>query len=196
MHLAKYSAKFAAALALSFAVAGTANAALLLNTSGSSANTVTDYSRLGAVSFDLDLQNFNATALRFEIQADDLLGPLSLNALVRNLSGMALNRFHVNLRGISFVSAGSVTPTFGALAGIDSGADYAGIAFASPEWAEFHFGNPLALGGQTDWFLDTRGLAVGDTFVISADIPEPSTFALLLPALCMAGMMARRRMKG
>jgi hypothetical protein len=196
MHLAKYSAKFAAALALSFAVAGTANAALLLNTSGSSANTVTDYSRLGAVSFDLDLQNFNATALRFEIQADDLLGPLSLNAIVRNLSGMALNQFHVNLQGISFLSAGSVTPAFGTLAGVDSGAGYAGIAFASPEWAEFHFGNPLALGGQADWFLDTRGLAVGDTFVISADIPEPSTFALLLPALCMASMMARRRRKG
>lgn len=189
-------AKFAAALAVSLAIAGPANAALLLNTSGSSANTVTDYSTPGAVAFDLDLQNFNAASLRFEIQAEDLLGPLSLNAIVRNLSGTALNQFHVNLQGISFLSAGSVTPTFGTLAGVNSGADYAGIFFASPEWAEFHFGNPLALADQTDWFLDTRGLAVGDTFVISADIPEPSTFALMLPALCMAGLMGRRRKKG
>ena len=52
----------------------------------------------------------------------------------------------------------------------------------------------LAAGGA-DWLLDTRGLAVGDTFVISAEVPEPSTFALMLPALCMAGMMAARRRK-
>jgi hypothetical protein len=192
MHLAK----FAAALVLAASIAGPANAALLLNTSGSSANTVTDYSTPGAVSFDLDLQNFNATTLRFEIQAEDLLGPLSLNALVRNLSGTALNQFHVNLSGISFLSAGSVTPTFGTLGSVDSGVDVAGIVFATPEWAEFHFGNPLALASETDWFLDTRGLVVGDTFAISADIPEPSTFALMLPALCMAGLMARRRRKG
>ena len=192
MHLKK----FAAALVAALSICGSANAALLLNTGPSSANTVTDYSTPGAVSFDLDLQNFSSTTLRFEIQSEDLLGPLSLNALVRNLSGTALNQFHVNLSGISFLSAGSVTPTFGTLGGVDSGADYASIVFASPEWAEFHFGNPLALGDKSDWFLDTRGLAVGDTFAISADIPEPSTFALMLPALCMAGMMARRRRKG
>lgn len=192
MHLAK----FAAALVLAASIAGPANAALLVNTSGSSANTVTDYSTPGAVSFDLDLQNFNATSLRFEIQAEDLLGPLSLNALVRNLSGTALNQFHFNLSGIAFLSAGSVTPTFGTLGSVDSGVDVAGIVFATPEWAEFHFGNPLALAGETDWFIDTRGLAVGDTFAISADIPEPSTLALMLPALCMAGLMTRRRRKG
>ena len=196
MHLATSFAALVAALAVSLTAAGPANAALLLNTGGSSANTVADYSAPGAVSFDLDLQNFNATGLRFEIQAGDLLGPLSLNAIVRNLSGTALNQFHVNLTGISFLSAGSVTPTFGTLGGINSGADHAGIGFASPEWAEFHFGNPLALGNRADWFLDTRGLAVGNTFVISANIPEPSTFALMLPALCMAGLMARRRKKG
>ncbi|MGJ9419526.1 PEP-CTERM sorting domain-containing protein [Massilia sp. CMS3.1] len=196
MHLAKFTAALVAALALSFTSAGPANAALLLNTSGSSANTVTDYSAPGAVSFDLDLQNFNATKLRFEIQAEDLLGPLSLNAIVRNLSGVPLNHFHVNLTGISFLSAGSATPIFGTLGGVNSGLDYAAITFALPEPAEFHFGNPLALADKTDWFLDTRGLAVGDTFVISADVPEPSSLALLLPALCMAGLMARRRKKG
>lgn len=191
MHLAK----FAAALAVSLAIAGPANAALLLHTSGSSANTVTDYSTPGAVSFDLDLENFSATRLRFQIEAGDLLGPLSLNAIVRNLSGTALHQLRVNLSGISFLSAGSVTPAFGTLGGVEYGADDARITFSSPEWAEFHFGNPVGLDDKTDWFLDTRGLAVGDTFAISADIPEPSTIALLLPALCMAGLMGARRRK-
>ena len=192
MHFAKLAA---AALVAALSIAGPAKAALLLNTGGSSANTVTDYSTPGAVSFDLDLQNFNATTLRFELQAEDLLGPLSLNALVRNLSGTALNQFHVDLSGISFLAAGSVTPTFGTLGSVSSGRDYASIRFASPEWAEFNFGNPLAVDGQADWILDTSGLAVGDTFAISAEIPEPSTLALLLPTLGLAGLISRRRRK-
>ena len=189
MHLAKFSAALVAALSF----AGSANAALLLTTDGSSANTVTDYSTPGAVSFDLDLKNSTATTLRFTLEEADLLGPLSLNALVRNLSGMALNEFHVNLSGISFLQAGSVTPTFGRLGDVTHGASFASIAFASPEWAEFHFGNPLMVNGQADWLLDTRGLSAGDTFAISADIPEPSSLALMLPTLCMAGLMAARR---
>jgi hypothetical protein len=188
-------AKIAAALVAALTISGSAHAALLLNSNGSSANTVTDYSAPGTVAFDLDLVHLGPTSLRFQVEEADLLGPLSLNAIVRNLSGSALNGFHFNLQGISFMSAGSVTPTFGTLGGVSSGLDYASIAFASPEWAEFHFGNPLALAGGADWLLDTRGLAAGDTFVISADVPEPSTFALMLPALCMAGLMAARRRK-
>ncbi|KQQ86892.1 PEP-CTERM sorting domain-containing protein [Massilia sp. Leaf139] len=192
MHLKHYVAALAAALSF-----GSANAALLLGSNNAAGNIVTDYSTPGAVSFDLDLATLGDASLRFQIEAQDLAGPLSLNALVRNLSGMALSRFDLSLQGISFLTAGSVTPTFGKLGSVASGAGYANIAFASPEWAEFHFGNPLALDGKNDWILDTRGLAVGDTFVISADIPEPSTFALFLPALCMAGVMAaRRRQRG
>lgn len=188
--------QFAAALAL-FASATSANAAILLTTGGSAANTVTDFSGQGAVSFDLDLENFNATTLRFAIEEEDLSGPLSLNAIIRNLSGTALNQFHFRLNGISFAVAGSVTPTFGTLDEVRHGADYASIAFASPEWAEFHFGNPLGTDGASNWLFDTRGLSAGDTFVISAEVPEPSTLALMLPTLCMAGMVAaRRRRKG
>jgi hypothetical protein len=193
MHLAKLAAAFAATVALSFSAS--ANAALLLGSGGSAANTITDYSAPGAVSFDLDLAHLGPTTLRFVIEEGDLLGPLSLNAIVRNLSGEALNGFRFNLSGISYLASGSVTPAFGTLGGVRYGAGYASIAFASPEWAEFHFGNPLALSGKADWLLDTRGLVAGDSFVISADVPEPSTFALMLPALCMAGLMAGRRRK-
>ena len=193
MHLAKYAAALVAALSFS----ASANATLLLDAAGSAANTVTDYSAAGAVSFDLDLEHLSPATLRFVVEADDLLGPLSLNAIVRNLSGAALNGFHFNLQGISFLSAGSVTPAFGTLGSVDHGLAYASIAFASPEWAEFHFGNPLALGNRIDWVLDTRGLVAGDTFVIRAEVPEPSSVALMLPALCMASLMAaRRRRKG
>lgn len=191
MHLKHTVAALVAVLGL----AGSANAAVLLTTTGSPANTVTDYSGAGAVSFDLDLENFNAARLRFQIEEDDLLGPLSLNAIVRNLSGTAMNQFHFNLKGISFAAAGSVTPTFGSLESVQHGTDYASIDFGRPEWAEFHFGNPLDADGAANWLLDTRGLNVGDTFVISANVPEPGTLALMLPTLCMAGLMATRRRK-
>ena len=187
--------KIAAALVTALTMSGSAHAALLLNSSGSSANTVTDYSAPGTVSFDLDLEHLSPTTLRFQVEEADLPGPLSLNAIVRNLSGSALNGFHFRLQGISYLAAGSVTPTFGALGGVRSGLDDASIVFASPEWAEFHFGNPLALAGGADWLLDTRGLAAGDTFVINAEVPEPSTLALMLPTLGMAGLMAARRRK-
>lgn len=188
--------KIAAAFVSSLLLAGSANAALLLTTGGSAANTVVDYSGAGRVSFDLDLANFSATTLRFVLEEEDLEGPLSLNALVRNLSGHALNQFHLRLQGIAFGAAGSVTPTFGAVAGVRNTADYAGIQFSRPEWAEFHIGNPTAVDGKADWLLDTRGLRAGDSFVIRADIPEPATLALLLPMLCMASLMAARRSKG
>ena len=194
MTIKHFAVAAAAALALA-ASASSANAAILLTTDGSPANTITDYSVPGAVSFDFDLANFNAATLRFSIEEQDLLGPLSLNAIINNLSGTALNQFHFRLSGISFAAPGSVTPTFGTLGAVKHGADYASIAFASAEWAEFHFGNPLGMNGASNWLLDTRGLNAGDTFVISAEVPEPSTLALLLPTLCMAGLMAARRRK-
>ncbi|MEN3274927.1 MAG: hypothetical protein V7631_717 [Massilia sp.] len=196
MHLKKFAAASVASFVAALSLAGPANAAVLLGAGGSSANTVTDYSAQGAVSFDLDLENFNAATLRFELEEEDLLGPLSLNAIVRSLSGTALNQFHFKLKGISFAAPGSVTPTFGSLDGVRHGGDYSSIAFARPEWAEFHFGNPLAAESSSDWLLDTRGLRAGDTFVITANVPEPGTLALMLPALCMAGLVARRRKKG
>lgn len=181
---------FAAALALS----GAANAALLTGSTG--ANPVEDFSGAGSVAFNLDLQDFSSTTLNFVLEADDLQGPLSFDALVRNLAGADLNRFSFSLQGIRFAGAGSVTPSFGSIGAIDAGATAAVIDFATPEYAEFQFGDVFGGAGQ-DWLLDTAGLQAGDSFSITATVPEPSTAALVLPMLCMAGLSAaaRRRRK-
>jgi hypothetical protein len=184
----------AAALALPcITLSGTSQAAVLTGTSAAAANTVTDYSSAGQVSFDLDLATFAPTRLEFVIEEADLLGPLSLNAIIRNLSGTALTGFEFTLGGISFAQAGSVTPTFGTLGQVGNGASYATIVFSAPEWAEFQFGNPLTETGATDWLLSTAGLRAGDTFSITAEVPEPPTPALMLSALCMSGLLAWRR---
>jgi len=176
-------------LAAALALSGASQAAVLVGSTGS--NTVTDYSSAGIAAFNLDLEDFSGTRLVFRVEDGDLLGPLSLNAIVANLSGDALSRFNFGLEGITFARAGSVTPTFGSLGSVNGGADAVSIGFNTPEWAEFHFGNPLAESGATDWLLNTAGLRAGDTFAITAEVPEPSSMALV--ALCMSGLLAMRR---
>lgn len=189
MHVTKLVAGLAALV-----LSASAHAVLLTGTTGNTgANTVTDYSSAGIVSFDLDLTDFSATTLDFVLEQDDLQGPLNFNALVRNLAGAGLERFTFSLQGIRFAAAGSVTPAFGTLGQVEAGEFSAAINFAPPEYAEFQFGN--VLGGGQDWLLDTSGLRAGDAFTITATVPEPSTTLLMLPMLCLAGLVARRRRK-
>lgn len=190
----KFVKLLVAALA-ALALSNGSNAAVLLNTTGASANVATDYSAPGLASFNLDLNSFGNTTLNFRLEDADLLGPLSLSAMVMNLTGVPVSQFSFQLQGISFAAAGSVTPTFGTLGNVVFDSDSVGISFAGAEPAEFHFGNPLGLQGQTDWLLSTAGLRAGDVFSITAQVPEPSTLALLIPMLCMASLMAARGRK-
>jgi len=64
------------------------------------------------------------------------------------------------------------------------------IDFGTPEFAEFHFGNPFAASNKLDWLLDTTGMRAGDRFAITATVPEPSTLTLLLSALALLGVYA------
>ena len=95
MTITKSILAFTAAMTL----AASSQAAMLVTSTGS---TVTDYSGAGSISFDLDLETLGTSQLSFVIEEEDLLGPLSLNAIVRNLSGAALNQFVFKLQGIRF----------------------------------------------------------------------------------------------
>jgi hypothetical protein len=189
MKLSKLFFGFIAALTLTCA----AQATVLTGTSGVAANTVTDYSAPGLVAFDLDLGTLSGARLNFVLEEADLLGPLSMNAIIRNLTGTGITRFTFSLEGITFAAAGSVTPTFGTLGNVGVSSTLADIRFSAPEYAEFHFGNPLAAAGATDWLLSTAGMRAGDAFSITASVPEPSSFALMLPALCMLSLFAAAR---
>lgn len=173
-------------------LSGAAHAAILTGSTGS--NPVENFSAPGSVAFNLGLQDLSHTTLSFELEAGDLAGPLSFDALVLNLAGVELNRFSFVLQGIRFGAAGTVTPSFGSLGTVKAGASTALIEFATPEFAEFQFGDVFGNGtGEIDWVLDTTGLQAGDRFTITATVPEPSTAALVLPMLCMAGLAAARR---
>ena len=176
------------ALGAALAFSGAANAAILVGGTGSPDNAVADYSTAGLVAFDLDVRDFSSTRLDFMIEDGDLLGPLAMNALLRNLSGAGIANLTFSLAGIAFSAPGSVTPTFGTISKVSYSSDAAGIAFKTPEFAELHFGNPFGLNGKSDWYLDTTSLRAGDAFSITTTVPEPASVMLMLAALLMLGV--------
>jgi hypothetical protein len=183
--------KFFAAMLACLMVAASSPAAVL---SAASGNAVTDYSGVGLAAFDLDTRTFERTQLAFVLDADDLLAPvLRLNAIVRNLSGAPLQHFTFRLDGIAFAGQGSVTPTFGTLASLRHDSQAAVLRFSTPEYAEFHFGNPLALAGNSDWLLDLAGMQAGQRFTITATVPEPATLTLMLASLFLFAIAVRSR---
>jgi len=184
--------KFVAATAVALgALAFSHSASAVVLTGSSGANIVGDYSEAGVVSFDLDLVDFSTTTLNFVLEESDLAGPLSFSALVRNLVGLSMYQFNFGLQGISYAAAGSVSSFAGATASYTS--NNAVVKFANGEPAIMLFGNPTLVNGSSDWLLDTTGLSAGDTFSIVAQVPEPSTVALMLPLL--AGLLLARRRK-
>ncbi|PYD87605.1 MULTISPECIES: PEP-CTERM sorting domain-containing protein [Massilia] len=184
--------KFVAASAIALgALAFSHSASAVVLTSSSGANLVTDYSEAGVVSFDLDLRDFSTTTLNFVLEEADLAGPLSFSAIVRNLVGLSMYQFNFGLQGIGYASAGSVSSFSGAAASYSG--NNAVIKFANGETADVLFGNPTMVDGRSDWLLDTSGLSAGDTFSIVAQVPEPSTVAMVLPLL--AGLLLARRRK-
>lgn len=185
--------KHLAVLLASLTIAGSANALVITGTSG---NAVTDYSGAGLAAFDLDLTTFGATEIEFLVEEADLLAPsLALNALVRNLSGAALSRLTFTLHGASFGAPGSVAASFGSIGAVERSSHAVAIAFATPEFAEFQFGNPFGLAGAADWGLAGADLRAGDRFALRATVPEPSTVALMLASLAMFAFAKRQRDK-
>ncbi|MEW7849058.1 PEP-CTERM sorting domain-containing protein [Massilia aurea] len=184
--------KFVAATFAALAFSTSAHAALLVSMDAAAGNTATDYSDAGVVSFDLALANFTGTTLSFVLQEADLGGPLSLSAMVFNLSGVSFPQFNIGLQGIRFAAPGSVS-AFSQAVSVNNSFYNAAITFANGEPAEFQFGNPTLVDGRSDWLLDTTGMRAGDTFSIVAEVPEPSTVALMLPLLLGGLMVARRR---
>ena len=189
-HTSPYSTmkmkKHILALLAAASLAGSANAAILTGVTGVGANTMTDYSGAALLSFDFDMHQLSGASLHYLIEDADLLAPyLSFNALVRNFTGHGISQFRFSVTGTSYAGMGSVTPTFGVLGNVGWNGGQANLNFSSPEWAEFHFGNPLAVPGRMDWRLSTQGLRAGDGVTITAAVPEPGSTPLMVAALAL-----------
>jgi hypothetical protein len=186
--------KLLATAALALAAHLPASAALLVGQATAGASVVTDFSTDGLIAFDLDLADAQPVRLDFLLGAADVGGVLDLNAVLRNLTGVGLDRLHLSLSIGSFDAAGSVTRPFGGGATtVNIDGRLASLLFDGPEFLDIFIGNPFAEPGLADWRIDTRGLNAGDVLAITIAVPEPGAVALVLSALlALVAVRARR----
>lgn len=187
--------KFLASAALALACTQ-APAAILLGTQTTGATTVADYSADGLISFDIDFADTQPVTLRYELTAGDLGGPLSLEAILRNITGTAFNQLFIALEGSSFDSVGSVTRLFAGGTSLSATDHSAVLRFDSPEYLDVELGDVYGSAGHQDWRLSTAGLRAGDTLSLRFDVPEPQSLALLLAALGLLGWTTARGRAG
>lgn len=182
----------AAALVAAFAAAPI-HAATLTSSSGAA---VTSWSSGSLLAYDLDFTTLGTASLTFTLDAADIGGTLSFNALVRNLSGLGINGMTMSITGASFGAPGSITTDGFQTPASGSSAQQAWATFSPAMTTEFYIGAPL--GDGTDWTINLAGAQVGDSFTIAVAVPEPETYALMLAGMAIVGMAARRsrRVKG
>jgi hypothetical protein len=187
----------AAALAalLGLAAAGGAQAITFEGASTAGASTVTNYSDLGLLSFDIDVRDLAPVTLAFRIDDGDLSMPITFNALVKSFVGAGLPGFTLTLSQGGFTTVGSVTRFFGGTTAVGGTAASVVLGFSPVEFFDVELGNvygttPAAL----DWKIDQAAFQVGDRLTLSVTpVPEPGTVALLAGGLGVVGWLARRR---
>lgn len=175
-----------------------ASAAALLSYSAPAGTTVTDYSADGLLSFDLDLGSVSSVTMSFAIGTGDRLGPLSFNAIIRNLTGQGLESLRLTLSHGDFASVGSVTRSFGGSTTVTGqGESSVLLEFSPAEFLDLELGNALGTtAGAADWTLDEAAQVFDRiTINVSANVPEPGSYGLAALSL---GLLAwqRRRQRG
>ncbi|MDT4846537.1 hypothetical protein FQZ97_805610 [compost metagenome] len=181
--------------AASLAGLAPAQAATFTGVVGSTSADVADFSTDGLIAFDIDFSSLTSATLGYTIDAADVLGGLSLNAVLRNYTGGGIDRYTFGLSSGSFGNLGTVTRNFGGSSNIVfNGAD-AIVTFSPAEFYDIEIGDPLGNGG-VNWTI--AGLNVGDSLniTVTSAVPEPETLAMLLSGLGMVGWITRRRRQG
>jgi PEP-CTERM motif len=181
-------------LALATSLAAPAQAVTFEGAVTQGATRVEDYSALGLVSFDIDLKNGSPVVISWRIDDDDLLAPISFNAVIRNLTGQGLQGLTLTLDRSGFASVGSVTRQFGGATDVSGSGATRTLMFTPEDYLDVELGNALGGTGKQDWTLGQAGFQVGDRFSLTVSaVPEPSQYALLLAGLAAVGALARRR---
>lgn len=161
------------------------------------ATVVTPYVDTGLISFDIDFANTSSVSIDLRIDEDDLLQPLSLNAILRNFTDLGFSGYTLSLDKGAFETIGSVTRQFAGSSQVKlQGSQFAQVNFDSLEYLDVELGNALGTTpGAVDWTLS--GLQAGDRVNLTISVvPEPQTLALMLAGFGALGASLARRKQG
>ena len=135
-------------LALAASLAAPAQAITFEGAVTQGATLVADYSALGLVSFDIDLKNGSPVVISWRIDDEDLLAPISFNAVIRNLTGQGLQGLALTLDRGGFASVGSVTRQFGGTTDVSGSGATRTLMFTPEDYLDVELGNALGGAGQ------------------------------------------------
>lgn len=150
------------------------------------------FSLPGMLSVEFGLKNTLPVTLGITAEAGD---PASLpfNAALKNLIGEGFERITFALQGTTFSTTGSAASTFGSIATVSGSGTLASVSFAGPEYVEAYIGDWFLDGSGSDFAIDLAG-ATGPVYLtLTASVPEPSTWAMLIAGLALATSAGRRR---
>jgi len=160
-------------------------------------NSVEDFSDAGALSFTLGLENLTPVSLTYVVGGADG-AQLAFDALIDNFLRTPMQSVVFALgNGASFGTLGSAHAPFSTVSVARLGANTARVAFGgNGEGYGVEVGDVFGTSaGATDWLINLNGLQAGQSFTmtITTAVPEPSTYALVVTGLAVAGIAARRR---
>jgi hypothetical protein len=163
-------------------------------------NSVSDYSGIDTVSFDVDYAINAPIRLSLVRQAGDTAGAISLSSVLNNFSGFGWQALQVKIAGDATLA--EVGTTFG-YSGLDDAATITAagmttILFALPETAGVEIGNVFGTLGIDPWVIDVSGLVTGGHFDIEfapvvSEVPVPGAAWLMGSGLLGLRALRRRR---
>lgn len=186
----KLLAPVCAALIAAFTLPAHAFTVDVLDANGNDIDT--SWSLVDMLSVDVGLRQGGSITLGIHTDAADD-ATLAFNAVLRNLVGLGIENLTFSLTGTTFSTLGSASGTFASTAQVSGAGSLAQVRFTGPEYYEAYIGDWLLNGSNTDFSIDLAGATAPITLTITASVPEPSTYAMLLAGLGLAGFAARRR---
>jgi PEP-CTERM motif len=166
--------------------------AITIGTVDGNGNVVdTSFSTASMLSIAIDASNNRTVSVQVLTDLNDP-AVLPLNGLVRNLIGLGITQIDLALAGASFANLGGASGTFGSVASVSGGSDWARIRLAPAENVEVAFGDWFLDGSASDFGIRLEGNPGSFTLSVTA-VPEPDTIVLWAAGLAGIGILARRR---